>query len=128
MVTAPSDDWPTTGTITLEEAVAPGRTVTVTFAKQPSALSGDSDALTASGLRETAKLAVVYGTCAQLLSFADVARLAVDTAEADEYAEKNALGMATRIAGQLAVRYEQELEKERKRLRQSTPTPISWRR
>jgi hypothetical protein len=126
--TAPTDDWATTNTISIQEGVTPGRTVTVTYLQQPTALSLDADALTTSGLRETAKLAIVYGACAQLLSFMDISRLTVDTAQADEYDEKVQVGMASRIAGQLQIRHEMELEKERKRLRATTPVNISVRK
>lgn len=125
---APTDDWATTNTLTLHEAVSPGRTVTVTYLKQPTALAADGDALSTSGLAETAKLAIVYGSCAQLLSFMDVSRIPVDTARADEYAEKNQLGMASRIAGQLQLKHDLELEKERKRQRQRYPVPITMRK
>jgi hypothetical protein len=125
---APTDDWPNTNTITLQEPASPGRTVTVTYAKQLTALANDADAITVSGLRETAKLAVVYGACAQLLAFVDVARLPVDSAQADEYDSKNQIGMASRISGQLQLRYDLELDKERKRLRAATPVTISVRK
>ena len=124
---APTDEWVTTNTISLHESVTPGKTVTVTYLKSLTALAADGDALTTSGLRETAKLAVVYGACAQLLAFMDVSRLPVDTAQADEYDAKTQVGMASRIAGQLQLRYEMELEKERKRLRATTPVAITMR-
>lgn len=120
---APTDEFTTGRSITLMEGVAPGKTVTVTYTKEPSRIGLD-DELTVSGLRSTAKLAVVYGACAQLMSFMDVSRLPVDAASAEEADERNPLGMASRISGQLQARHEQELEKERKRLRQITPVPI----
>lgn len=125
---SPTDEFATTNSITLHEGVIPGRTVTVTYMKRPSALVADADELSTSGLAESAKLTVVYGACAQLLSFYDITRLHVDTARADEYDEKVQVGMATRIAGQLELRYQQELDKERRRLRQATPVPITMRR
>lgn len=124
---APTDDWATTNTITLQEAPSPGRTVTVTYTKQPSALVADTDALSASGLRETAKRALVYGACAQLVTFMDVSRLAVDSSTADELDERNSPGMASRIGNQLQLRYEMELEQERQRLRAATPIAINVR-
>ena len=124
---APVDDWATGNTVTLHESVAPGRTVTVTYKKQPTELAADGDLLTASGLRETAKRCIVYGACSQIVSFMDVARLPVDTAQADEYDERNSVGTATRIAGQLEARFQMELEKERARLRAATPVPINVR-
>ena len=125
---APVDDWESTNTISLHEAVSPGRTVTVTYLKAPSPLTADSDPLTASGLRDTAKLAIVYGACSQLASFMDTARLPVDTAQADEYDDRNPVGIASRVAGQLYLRYTTELEAERKRLRATTPVTISMRK
>ena len=125
---APTDDWATTNTITLQEGVTPGRTVTVTYMKQPSALAADGDALTTSGLRESAKLAIIYGACSQLLAFMDVSRLGVDTAQADEFDSKNQIGRATQLSGQLQVRYQMELDKERKRLRATTSVAVSVRK
>jgi len=124
---APTDDWATTNTITLHESASPGRTVTVTYRKQLTALVNDSDAITVSGLRETAKLAVVYGACAQLLSFMDTSRLPVDTAQADEYDSKNQIGLASRIAGQMRAYQALEVEAERQRLRTATPVAIRMR-
>lgn len=125
---APADDWATGNSLTLQEAPSPGRTVTVTYTKAPSALSADEDALTASGLRETAKEVVVLGALARLVSKMDMARLPVDTAQAQEFDQPNQIGMATRIAGQLRLQYEAELEAERKRLRTTTSVPLTRRR
>ncbi len=124
---APTDDWATTNTLTLQEPASPGRTVTVTYAKQPSALAADAAALTTSGLRETAKRALVYGACAQLVTFMDVSRLPLDSSTADEMDERNSPGIASRIGNQLQLRYEMELEQERQRLRAATPIAISVR-
>lgn len=125
---APTDDWVTTNTISLHQSVTPGRTVTVTYAKQPSALSADADLLTASGLRESAKALVVWGACSQLVGYMDAARLPVDTAQAADLADGNTLGMASRASGQLYLRYQAELEAERRRLRAATPVSISVRK
>lgn len=120
-------DWATTNTLTLQESASPGRAVTVTYAKQPSALVADADALTTSGLRETAKRALVYGACAQLVTFMDVSRLPVDSSTADEIDDRNGPGIASRIGNQLQLRYEMELEQERQRLRAATPIAINVR-
>jgi hypothetical protein len=124
---APTGDFPSGNSLTLGEAVTVGKTVTVTYLKQLTALAATGDLFTASGLRLTAKPAVVFGTCAHLLAFMDAARLPVDTARADEYDERNAVGIASRIAAQLTARHEMEVEKERKRLRQTTPVAINVR-
>lgn len=125
---APTDDFATGRSISLHESVTPGRTVTVTYKKQPSALSADSDLLTASGLRTTARLMIVYGACSQLLAFMDASRLPVSTAEASGYAENNQVGQASRISGQLYLRFQAELEAERARLRETTPPIVRMRK
>lgn len=124
----PTADFATTNSLSLHEAVTPGKTVTVTYTKQPSALSTDADLLTASGLRESAKSAIVYGACSDLIAYMDAARLPVGSAQADEYTERNQVGLASRISGQLYLRYQAELDAERRRLRATTPVPISMRK
>lgn len=124
---APGDDWPTGATVSLHEPASPGRTVTVTYASTPGQLTNDGDFLTDSGLQDSAKLAIVYGACAMLVSYMDVARLPADTSTAAEYAQANALGMATRISTQLYLRYQQELDNERQRLRATAPIPMFTR-
>lgn len=121
---APTDEFATQNSITLLEAASPGRTVTVTYTKAPSILSADSDTIASSGLRESARQLLMLGACAQLLSMMDVSRLTVDTAPADELDNRNQIGSAARLANQFQIRYEMEIEKERQRLRQTTPAQI----
>lgn len=121
---APTDEWATDRAITLLEAASPGRTVTVTYTKIPSVLAADADTIAASGLRESARQLLMLGACAQLLSMMDVSRLAVDTAPADELDTRNQIGSAARLANQFQARYEMEVEKERQRLRETTPAQI----
>ena len=114
--------------ITLFEAGWPGRDVTVTYAKAPTTVASGDD-FTDSGLRESALLAIKYAACSTLLAFMDTARLAVDTAQADEYdPSKAGIGTAARLSVQLYPRYQLELSNERKRLMATTPTPITLRK
>ena len=121
---APSDDWPTGNTVTLQEPVTPGQTVTVTYLQRPVEIEGEDGGFTSSGLQASAKRAIVYGTCHELLTFMDMARLPTDTAASDEYDDRNAVGTATRISNQLMTKYQMELEQERKRLRSIVPVAI----
>jgi hypothetical protein len=121
---APADEWTTQKSLTLHEAASPGAGVTVTYTKEPSVLSADSDTIAASGLRESARQLLMLGACAQLLSMMDVSRLTVDTAPADELDNRNQIGSAARLANQFQIRFEMEVEKERQRLRESTPPKI----
>lgn len=122
--TAPTDEWTYGKSVTLMEGASPGADVTVTYKKEPSILTADSDTIATSGLRESARQLLMLGACAQLLSMMDVSRLAVDTAPADQLDAQNPVGTAARLANQFQVRYEMEVEKERQRLRETTPAKI----
>lgn len=123
---APTDEFATGNSITLQVAPAPGQTVTVTYRKAPSAIT-TSDEFTVSGLRDTAWKAVKYAACSELLAYLDSARLPVDTAPSAEYGDRNQIGSAARVSAQLFQRYEIELERERRRLATTTPVPINVR-
>ena len=122
--TAPTDEWANGKSVTLLEAASPGADVTVTYTKQPSILTADADTIATSGLRESARKLLMLGACAELLSMMDVSRLTVDTAPADELDNRNAIGSAARLANQFQLRFEMEIEKERQRLRETTPAKI----
>lgn len=115
---APTSEFATGNCITLLRVPEPGRTVTVTYAKAPSEISA-GDALTESGLRETARRSLVYGALAQLVSLIDSARVTTDSAVADEFDTAQRVGTATQMAAQLTARYQMELEQEKRRLRQA---------
>ncbi|HET6917277.1 MAG TPA: hypothetical protein VFH56_14380 [Acidimicrobiales bacterium] len=129
---APTAEFTSGKTVTIEEPCYPGATVTVTYMKAPAALVNGSDDLTSSGLRETAKQAVLYGACAELVSFMDPDRLAVDSATAQmaQYSYRstgNQVGAAAQIASQLTARYQFEVQREQRRLREVTPVPVNVR-
>jgi hypothetical protein len=122
-----SGSFATGNSITIEKGGFPGKNVNVTYLTAPVEITW-GDQFTASGLAETAKLAVKYAACSNLLAFMDSSRLPVDTAQADEIdPSKNGVGTAMRISAQLYQRYLVELETERKRLRAATPATISVR-
>lgn len=113
--------------LTLEKGAFPGRNINVTFKTVPAEITFGNN-FTASGLAETAKLAIKYAACSSLLAFMDSSRLPVDTSQADELDEsKNPVGSASKLSAQLYQRYLVELEKERQRLRETTPTPMTVR-
>jgi hypothetical protein len=124
---APLTKFPTGKTVTLEKGAFPGRGVTVTYAKQPQAITFGDD-FSASGLNDTAALAVKYGACSALVAFMDTSRLPVDTAQADEYdPSRFGPGTAAKVSGTLYQRYLIEVQNERRRLNASHPLPISLR-
>lgn len=112
--------------ITIQEPVFPGRVVTVTYRKRPTAITS-TDAFTVSGLAETAKIAVKYAACSELLAYLDSGRLTTGVAQANEYDTTVTVGTAAKLSAQLYQRYAIELGKERERLEALTPTPVHIR-
>ena len=122
-----SGAFATGNSITIEKGGFPGQNVYVTYATAPITITW-GDQFTVSGLAETAKLAIKYAACSNLLAFLDSSRLPVDTAQADELdPSRNGIGNAMRLSTQMYQRYQVELETERKRLRAATPATISVR-
>lgn len=124
---APTAEFASGKSITLERGPFPGRAVNVTYATLPVAIS-EGDSFTTSGLRESAILAVKYAATSHLLAQMDSARLGVETAVADEYdPSKAGIGTAMRQSAQLYQRYLMELDREKSRLVADNPTLIKLR-
>jgi hypothetical protein len=124
---APTTEFATGNCLTLSEAPDPGRTVTVTYMKAPSELASGDDFID-SGLRETARPAVVYAAVARLLSFVDATRTLVDSAVGAEFGADQRVGTATQLAAQMSARYQMELDKEQARLRKAHPPRVRFTR
>lgn len=112
--------------ITLHEEPSAGQTVTVVYAKAPTELSS-GQALTASGLRETARRCIIYGAVSELLSFVDATRSLTESAINQGFSDVNRAGTATQLAAQLTARYQMELNAEQSRLRQQHKPSVVWR-
>lgn len=123
---ADTSQFATGKTVTIEEGVFPGASVTLTYRKAPSAIDPTDD-FTASGLRATARIAVRYGAMSELVAGMDSERLVTGTAQADQFETKTTVGTAAKISAQLYQRYLLELENERQRLAAKTPVPITVR-
>lgn len=123
---APASEFATGNCLTLLRAPFPGRTVTVTYRKNPSEIA-TGDNLTDSGLAESARTCVLYGAVSRLLSYVDAARALTDSATGAGYAAVQQIGSATQLAAQLTARYQMELSNEQRRLRQAHPPKVIWR-
>lgn len=124
---ASTGSFPTGNSVTIEKGGFPGKNINVTYLSAPTTITW-GDPFTNSGLAETAKLAIKYAACSNLLAFMDASRLPVDTAQADELdPSRNGVGTAMRLSAQFYQRYQVELDTERKRLRAATPATISVR-
>lgn len=98
----------------------------VRYRKQPTELAADSDDLTATGLRSTARAVVVAGAVWRLVSSMDISRLKVSTAVVDQLDGGNPIGSAAQLAGFLRAVYERELADELSRLQVTTPPTIHY--
>lgn len=120
--------YPTGKTITLNRPALPGRTVRVLIAKVPEALTEASSDFTETGLTGTARYAVILGSVAELLRFADPVRLASNSAQADEWDTKQSVGIAIKLSNDFEAQFQNELLNEAKRLRQTYPARIVRRK
>lgn len=116
-------------TITISDAITPGRTVKVMYAAAPSELSTDTDVFTsASGLPLSCKDVVVLGTVYRLLTFLDPARASQTSPQADEIDSKRQFGSASSIMRQIYALYTQRLTEEVQAQQQQYPTRVHYTR
>lgn len=120
--------YPTGKTVTIPSAVYPGRAVQVVYRSAPIALTDAHDEFSDCGLAESAKYAILLGTCADLMRFSDPQRLASHSASADEFDSKRGYGTPTKIANDLEAQFQKELASEASRLRQLYPASIHRKR
>ena len=114
--------WPTGATISLYDAIVPGRTVRVTYAKPPTVLSSDSDVFTTvTGLPASSEDVVRLGAAMRLIPFLDSPHLSGLSAEADFSANMRPVGGAAQLGRSLMQQYQIRLQEEA--LRQDTLYP-----
>ena len=100
-------------TITIGDYITPGRTVKVTYGKDPEILvNSTDDYVTVTGFENSSKDIVVYGACWRLLSFLDPARASMVSPQADETDSKRPYGASQTAVKQLYSLYQQRLQEE----------------
>lgn len=116
-------------TISLYSGVEPGRTVQITYTKDPQVLVNNSDNFsTVTGLPDTAKDVIIYGAAYRLISFVDPSRLTFTSAEADEADRTKPIGSGSNAARFLFSLYQQRLQEEADRLRTKYPIRVHYTR
>ena len=116
-------------TISLYSGVEPGRTVQITYTKDPQILVNNSDNFsTVTGLPDTAKDVIIYGAAYRLISFVDPSRLTFTSAEADEADRTKPIGSGSNAARFLFSLYQQRLQEEADRLRTKYPIRVHYTR
>ena len=124
---AATADYANGNTITLNEAIVPGRTVQVVYAKTPTPLSADADVFTTTtGLEETSRDLIVYGASYRMASFLDPGRLTFTSPEADQNDQTRPFGSGTSTARYLLALYQQRLQEETNRLNGKYPVRVHY--
>lgn len=120
---AAAPEFASTGkSITLNEFPAPGRTVTVWYSTEPVAI-GPGDLFTASGLSDSAKSCILYGTLSRLLATVDLSRSLTNSATEYEFGAvgTNRVGTGASLIQSLEARHESELLSEQRELNKRFP-------
>lgn len=106
----------TANQITIYDGIVPGRTVRVNYAKKITPLSADGDLLTATGLAESARDLIVYGTVAKLVMLSEAGRLQSRAIETSEINADVPAGTASTVGKRFYDLYQTRLAEERNRL------------
>lgn len=116
-------------TISIYDAVVPGRTVRVLYSKVPTVLSNDNDEFsTVTGLPASAEDLVRLGAAYRMVPFFDSPHLSGMSAEADFAANQRPIGGASQLGKYLLQMYQVRLAEEQRRLQQQFPVRTHYTR
>lgn len=119
----------TGNSISLYDAITPGRTVQVWYTKEPTTLSNNNDDFSSvSGLPESTRDVIVLGAAYRMLSFIDPGRINLSSAEADNADTKIPSTAATSASRYLYALYQQRLSDEAGKLQGKYPTKVRYNR
>jgi len=125
--TAASTEYATTNSISIYDALVPGRTVQVIYTKEPTTLSSTSDVFTTvTGLSESVRDVIVYGAAYRMVSFLDPGRLTFTSPEADQNDTTRQFGAGTNTARYLLALYQQRLQEESQKLNGKYPVRVHY--
>jgi hypothetical protein len=120
-------EYATGNAISIYEAIVPGRTVNVVYAKTPTPLSNAGDVFTTvTGLEERSRDLIVYGAAYRMASFLDPGRLNFTSPEADQNDQTRPFGSGTNTARYLLALYQQRLQEETNRLHGKYPVRVHY--
>lgn len=116
-------------TVTIGDAITPGRTVKVIYATDPEAFTTNAqDFSTQTGLPESCKDVITLGAAYRLLTYLDPARAAQVSPQADETDSKRPYGSSQSATKQLYALYTQRLNEETKRQQTLYPIRVHYSR
>lgn len=119
--TVNTDVWPTGHTIDIYDAMTPGRTVSVKYGKDLTALDSESDDFTDTGLMERAKDCIVLGAAYRLLSAVDMGLIATRAVEANTMDSKVTVGAGQNASKFMFQLFQSRLQEERDYLNNEHP-------
>lgn len=126
---ADTTDFATGATISLYDAVVPGRRVKVTYTHTPTPLSGASDVFTTvTGLPSSCEDVVRLGAAYRMVPFFDAPHLSGMSAEADFAANMRPVGGASSLGRYLLQNYQLRLQEEADRLHSLYPARSHYTR
>lgn len=116
-------------TVTIYDAIMPGRTVQVWYTTEPNTLDANTDEFAdVSGLPDSAQDVITLGASYRMLSFVDAGRLNLSSAEADSANTKVPSNAGTVAAKYVYALYQQRLTDESNKLQGKYPTKIHYTR
>ena len=114
--------FPSGVTISLYDMIVPGRTVRVTYTKEPTVLTNNNDVFsTVTGLPSSCEDVIRLGAAYRLVPYFDSAHLAGMSAEADFSANMRPVGGAAQMGKYLLQLYQIRLAEEAKKMQNVYP-------
>jgi hypothetical protein len=126
---ANTTEYPNGVSLTIGDAITPGRTVRVRYSKKPTVFASASSDLTSDvGLPDTCRDLIVLGACARLVASIDAASLDPSSVQAGFSDDRRQPGGAGNVARTLYAMYQERLTEEVSRFRSDNPAPIHFER
>lgn len=121
---AATSAWPTGKTISVYDAIVPGRPINVTYTCKPSSLEYDSDDFSETGLPDSAKEVIIFGAAWRAVSFLDLGRIPAASAEADAIQSNDPVGSGQSASRLLFQMYQQRLQIEQRKQQEVFPVRV----
>jgi hypothetical protein len=116
-------------TVSIYDAIVPGRTVKIVYAKQPSELSAAAnDFVTTTGLPSSCIDVIRLGAAYRMVPFFDSPHLSGMSAEADFSASQRPIGASAQLGRYLLQQYQVRLTEETRRLQTLYPARSHYTR
>lgn len=121
--------YPTGKTLSINDSLVVGKTVQVTYIKKPAVLAAVTDDFAAvTLLQDSAKEAIIYGTCARLTGYLEPAKWSATSAEAKLLDGVQPAGVAINASKYFYSLFKQLVTEENRRLLDRYPGRINWSR